>query len=433
MTESPPTKPGADSADDAARSVQAQLDRLLAQIETEEPGTVDAEALPAGFKSPKAGDAGATAGAPSPTEPATDDDLAEAMASFEQALDAGASEDAAASKPGSMPAEQAAEAQMLAALNSELQGVDAGTMNDAGSGEASDPEQPLAHAENETETDMLAALNAALEDLHPGASTDAGSQASADAPEAPSEAEGSKPFDESSLQDEISALLNAPPEAEADASPTDGLDPAQTAEAAVSTEDQIAAEIESLLDADAHAPVGPDATEDDRLETAPPAPDASNPSIDELDQLLAEEIDDDDELAGDFQSVQDITAGIDTGQDPAPAMDDDHAATARDVADELDSQPEARASEPAPTDEIDLDAIAANQRGPAERVPDPATSPRDWPGTLARAKAVALGLCFLLNWPARRFLTHEWRANLGYVALLNLFFGVALWIYLILR
>ncbi|MGB0767634.1 MAG: hypothetical protein ACPGYV_07970, partial [Phycisphaeraceae bacterium] len=172
-------------------------------------------------------------------------------------------------------------------------------------------------------------------------------------------------------------------------------------------------------------------------------------SIDELDQLLASEIDADDELAGDFHTVDAITAGIvPSPPTPSDAAADPHAATARDVANELDTQPEdfdlEGSFEPvgagASTNQDKEDPFAAlaaiaetaeeNERVYQEQLP---REPIDWAGKLEQAKQTLLQLCYLVNWPARRFLTTEWRANLGYIALLNLFFGVGVWIYLIIR
>jgi hypothetical protein len=443
MTKSPPSQPGADSADDAARSVQAQLDQLLAQIETEEPGTVDAEALPAGFEPPHAAK---PAGDPAPSSPAeaTNNNLAQAMESFEQALDtADASADPPA-EPEPTAADNDGEADMLAELNSALQDLNPGKTDEP------EPEPEPESAENNAETDMLAALNAALEDLKPSGSAaptsseDDESEANPEPGPEPAP-EPAKPFEESSLQDEISALLNAPPQTEAQAqSPAPEAERAADAEDRSSTEDQIAAEIETLLDDEAPPPTRNETNAEAPAQTPPESPADADGSIDGLDQLLAEEIDEDEELAGDFQSVQDITAGIDTGQDEQ-LVQDDHAATARDVADELDNQPEDQA--PGDASKADHDAAQDNDEQDSDaildKIAEAAQKNADAPNReqarqrrrdlINRAKETALQACFLLNWPARRFLTHEWRANLGYVALLNLFFGVALWLYLIFR
>ena len=188
--------------------------------------------------------------------------------------------------------------------------------------------------------------------------------------------------------------------------------------------------IESLLSADTQQ-----STAQAQAQAESSADDA--PSIDELDQLLAEEIDGDEELAGDYQSVEAITAGIDTGSAEHP--EDEHAASAHDVAAELDDQPEDLAMAGKPDDagdlDVDLDAVAASKPAMAvvkEQPGEEADGPRRRGLDLSAMRDRLLRVCYTLNWPARRFLSPENRANLGYIALLNLFGAVAIWLYLIL-
>lgn len=387
MTKQPPSRPETGSADDAALSVQEQLDRLLAQIETEEPGTVDAEALPTGYQSPHAQAKPAFKPAAQPdlsmfAGQASSDDLSEAMQSFEQALD----------------------------TDRPMASVDTSNEAPKAAGPAPTP------AENLGETDMLAALNAALKDLSPG-----GANKPAPSPK-PAPAEPAL-LDEEALQAEINALLNAPlnapPRGPSQEQPfAEQASASQQAQS--STEDQIAEEIESLLHAEAQSTAEAGVSDQAQDST----------SIDELDEILAGEIDEDEELAGDFQSVDSLTAGIDTGRSKAKI--DEHAATAHDVAAELDNQPEDFASEPSPDMDIDLDEIAGRkQRIASVRQDEPVQAHSSWRDRLGLVQEKLLQLCFVINWPARRFLSMENRANLGYIALLNLFGAVAVWLYLI--
>lgn len=431
MTESPPTQSDAEQADDAALSVQEQLDQLLTQIETEEPGTIDQAALPKGFQS-QAPEKQASPAAQAPSDP-----FADAMASFEEALDTDptANDDDIASQT-ERDREQTDDPSTVTA-------------------EAPEPPTQADAPVNDSEADMLAALNAALQDLNPdtgqnpieSVANDTAAQAPADPPAQPSM--------ETKLQDEINALLAAPivaepeveqesetqapatPASETNAEATDAAadvetdgDAASTAQtppsAELSTQDQIANEIQSLLDTEpAAAPASTDAAAD--------APGDADPSMDELDRMLADEIDEDDELAGDFESVESITAGIDTGQpDPADSVDE-HAASARDVAAELDSQPEDTAT--TKQDEDPFAAIAEiagkAERNAEEHDRQQARPSRTWAERFAITKRFVLGTCYRINWPARRFLSYEWRETLGYISLTVAFSAVAIWIYVI--
>jgi len=176
------------------------------------------------------------------------------------------------------------------------------------------------------------------------------------------------------------------------------FDQADTAD----THEQIAQEIEDLLATEAG-------------ESTHDQPAAEEPSIDQIDQMLAEEIDTDDELIGDFQSVEDVAEGIaPSGEGEAIDLSGEpEGASANDVASELDSQPEDLAQTPnADNDEPD---------DTAER-----KTPK-WKGLLKVAERVALRVCWMLNWPLRQNpVTPQWRSTVGYVALLNLAVGSAL-------
>ena len=433
MTQNPPTQPDqASSASDASElSIQEQIDKLLMEIETEEPGTIDQDHLPASFKAeqtqpPTPTPAPATeAQDAAPGESATAGDpnqdvVAQAMQAFEHALDGDGNTDAPAAGEAAAPEPAATEPEAA-------------------------PE-PAAAGEHD---DLLASLNAALQDMNPKPAADAApaaaapettaqaEPASAVAADAPADAPAEKST-ESVLQDEINDLLNAPiaPEAEPEPEPEAEVaaeaaaapdleaeakpEPEPVEAAPASTQDQLANEIQNLLNSDA-------ATDAQATDATDESPDASG--IEDLDKMLADEIDADDELAGDFHSVDDVTAGIDTG--PDSAGDDEHAATARDVAAELDNQPEDHL---APEPDIDPFAAIAEIASTAEKnekayVQDIARNKPSWRQRLEVAKQHLLKACFVINWPARRFLTTEWRANLGYIALLQLFFVVAIWLY----
>lgn len=386
MTDSPPTNPDTGSADQAALSVKEQLDRLLAQIESEEPGTIDPAALPEGFNKGRQAD-GVQA-----SQSASDEELADAAASFEAALDTSQELD---EPPAEAPAPALAEPAPAA---------------------ATEPEADEADSE---ETDMLAALNAALQDLNPG--SDAANEAEPEVetktqdqapPTQPADTPESEQDTEKRLQDEINAVLTATPDAE----PSDADQPGDGG----ADQDQIVADIQHLLESESE----PGADDPDQ----PTEADADDPSIDELDRMLANEIAEDEELAGDFQSVEDLTAGIKTPERDAVEAADEHAASARDVAAELDNQPE---EAPLGNDEArDPPAALAQIADTAQQ--NHVAHEASWPRRLARAGERALRVCHAINWPARRFLNYEWRETLGYVSLTVAFSAVAVWLYLIL-
>lgn len=358
--------------------IDKQLDALLVQIEEVEPGTIDAVALPDSFQ-------------------------------------------AIQSKPEASDWAPAAEATSDTMLNAPP--ADTAPTQSPAQAQTTEP-QPDAPAPNPEQADMLAALNSALQGLSNDTSAEPAAQPATESP-APAEAMSM----EDKLQQEIAALMDAGPQV-AETPATDAM-PATPQADGPSTEDQIAMEIEGLLNPDASASA---AATQASPETA----------IDELDKMLAREIDADDELAGDFQSVEELTAGIKIDNSTSqPAADDEHAATAREVAAELDTQPEdlfapppaqkTTAGKAAEDPFAVLSEIAETaEKNEVEHQRRIAIQTPDWQHWLAISKERLLNTCFLLNWPARRFLTAEWRANLGYIALLNLFFGVGLWIVLIL-
>lgn len=387
MSDSPPTTTEEVEAPEPELSIEQQIDKLLVQIEEAEPGTIDPEVLPSEYRQQQEEEAQAAAEAASPGDE---------LSPLQEAIQ----EEAAA------PAEQTA-------ATPETEAPTDGT-----------GEQP----------DMMAALSSALQGL--GQSPESTEAGGTQSPEPTAQVPADEPSSEQQLQDEINALLQSPPEASAP--PAETPEPAEPATAAeLSEEDQIAQEIEGLLNAEAQPPAD-----------TPPAKD--DPSIDDLDQMLAEEIDADDELAGDFQSVQDITGGIQTDEpEPAPA-EDVHAATASDVAAELDSQPEDQPT-PAPAAAPTYADAGADDDDPLAMLSQLAETAEKnevvyqkqqgsllnrlnlplWVDRFYLAKDRLLRACFVINWPARRFLTSESRANLGYIALLNLFGAAAVWIYLI--
>lgn len=381
MPNTPPNS-GKSPGEQPAVPVQKQLDDLLSKIETEEPGTLDPSVLPSSF------------------QPAVD-----------KAEENKPSEEKALVEPATPAAPEAA------AEPANIEPAEAPSTTDAA--------EPT-----DEQAAMLAALNSALQGMNPGSEPEAQAAETSQAAE-PAEAatETAVSLDaDDELQQEIAALINGEPS-------TTTESPASEAPAAdsneLSTEDQIAMEIEGLLNAD--QPAVPEEQPQPQQQQ-----EVDETSIDELDQMLANEIDEDDELLGDFQTVEAITAGIETAEPAAITTDDEHAATARDVAAELDTQPEDLASQAKPAPGEDPFAALAeiaqtaekNEQEYQERV---RLSLPVWIRRFQEAKERLLKFCFALNWPARRFLTTEWRANLGYIALLNLFFGVGIWLYLIVR
>lgn len=425
-TPTPQSDASANASGASEPSIEQQLDALLVAIEQQEPGTVEPDKLPDAFRAAQKKEQAQGKPDPQPqpepeASPPAADDLAQTVSAFEQAIQPEAEDD----PPQADANTQAEQAEQTAQADAPMPDPFAEAEAEAASGTNTAEEQ-----------DMLAALNAALKDLEPDETAKFGppkqppppmpepepAQQATEPEAAPKATPAHEPSED--LTAEINALLNAPapPAAPAASEPDDA-----------STQDKIAEQIEDLLNSD-QAP-------DDQDQTA---------SIDDIDQMLAEEIDLDDELAGDFHSVQDITAGIkvkDGDAEPKPtAEDDEHAASARDVAAELDSQPE---DQPAPAEDpfAALAAIAEtaekNQAQHEQQLARAAFLDRlpRWLAWLGRidaqmieaARLRLLRFCFVLNWPARRFLTTEWRANLGYLALIHLFIGVAMWLYLIVR
>lgn len=526
-TDNPQPDPTADKRE---LSIEEQLDQLLVAIEKQEPGTIEPDKLPKAYRDEMEANE-PEAVEPSAATPPTADDadvMQEIAAALEstavpnaepsaeptaQAPDADAMIEAAtleqAAAEQTTTDEPAEVADAFAAFEEALQS-DTSTEEAAAPIEpaaapatATDAAPPAADATPTTEetpaepdnkeADMLEALNAALLDLNPN--QDAPPKAPKEHPPAPSQAEQARAEQDNtpqpaaddadtgggdSLADQINALLNAPAapqpqaeaEAEAPAEPAEDIaetvakaaaEPAAApptvdktaAESATQeesrTQEQIAEEIENLLKGSAE-PEGSDAA----------------PTIDDLDQMLAEEIDLDDELAGDFQSVDDITAGIqadiDAKAEPQAVLEpvatglDDNSATAADVAAELDSQPENQPAPPppppapAPEPDFSQDAedpfatlaaiaetaekneVAYQEEVAASKSKTKIALPKwlAWitilialiqkidRAKIEAGKQQALRACFALNWPARRFLSNEWRANLGYIALLNL-------------
>ena len=370
----PPDQPGSSNAD---KRIEQQLDELLIQIEEVEPGIIDPLVLPSSYRDK--------------AEAAREEQ--EKVAATTQAPIETAEEPAAAAPEPAAAETTPEQADMLASLNAALQGL-------SGDPPADEPSEPEAQA------------------------------AEQDAPNAAEPAEELSM--EEKLQQEIAALMNAEPQVEAPATQESATEGTATEETGQSTEDQIAMEIEGLLNAEQGATASD--TEADKEK-----------AIDELDKMLASEIDADGELTGEFQTVEDVTAGIQVEVPTEPSTDDAHAATARDVAAELDSQPEdlpattpepvaATAEQPAEDPFAVLAEIAETAEVSEADYQEQLASQkpkRDYRAWFETAKDRLFTACYAINWPARRLST-EWRANLGYIALLNLFFGVGLWIVLIL-
>lgn len=447
MTPDPTQQPDAlqdaeASAEAAELSVREQLDELLIAIEQQEPGTVQSDLLPASYRLNEDGDANGSqpspaaqpqASAEQPLEAeleAEADDVAQAMAEFEQALGPTDDSPANALNLGTDADVDDSQDELAAAPVESDRTADVGS--DARAPAPSQTREPATAAE----ADMLAALNAALTDLGGGMKKDAPDQPAA-ASAAPSEQDASTNDNvdadadttkDADVQAEIDALLSAEPISTPQSA---GDDPAANASAQVdgaqpepSTEDQIAQEIENLLSTASASPPQAD----------PASASLANPNDDpadigDLDKMLADEIDLDtqldSDLAGDFQSVDAVTAGIQI-DDGSKTADDPHAASARDVAAELDTQPEGVSSNDQTFDEDPFAAIAAiaevAEKNEAEHQAQVAQTSRakpkiDWPGLKQRINAHSLRICYAINYPARRYLTHEWRETLGLISL----------------
>lgn len=378
-----PPQPGDGKPKKANKPLDKQLDELLTGIEKVEPGTIDPKMLPSSFKPAKK-------------------DGADAVDAVEAAI-----ETPAEVPPAEVPAEVPAEAAPV-----EAEAVVT-------------PAEPAADATTPEQADMLAALNSALQGIGEAPPAEAEAPATP-VPDAPADDAMSM---EDKLQQEIAALMNAEPQVAEDAAST----PAVTDSATSSTEDQIAKEIEGLLNTGPAAPAASTAVDT-----------ADDTAIDELDKMLAQEIDADDELVGDFHSVEDITAGIQVPDPATAAVDDTHAATARDVAAELDNQPEdlpeatiETVHAAASSEEEDPFAVLAeiaetaekNEKAHQRRL---AMQAPNWQHWLEIGRERLLDACYAINWPARRFLSNEWRSILGIIALMNLCTGLGFWVILIL-
>lgn len=369
---------------------------MLLEIESVEPGALDPAVLPKSAQ-PEATKSAAVQG--SPSAEAEIDALLNAPP-----VQAEASPTAEAAAPAETAATDAATAEqagMLAALNSALQGLNDEPPTDApapASAEAAASPQSVPAEESLSMEDKLQAEIAALMNAEPQAATAAEAEASLQA------ATDVEPDDMDALEGSFESPESLGVASSAAAT---SADPTST------TEDLIAQEIEGLLNIS---------------QDEPAAQASADTAIDELDKMLAQEIDADDDLAGDFQSVEDLTAGIQVPDTAANDIDDAHAATARDVAAELDSQPEdlpdasfEPVTGPAGPDEdpfavLDQLATTAEKNEQAHEVSVARQAP-DWAHWLEVGREKLLSTCYLVNWPARRFLNNEWRATLGLISL----------------
>ncbi|XAM01250.1 hypothetical protein OT109_07635 [Phycisphaeraceae bacterium D3-23] len=175
-------------------------------------------------------------------------------------------------------------------------------------------------------------------------------------------------------------------------------------------DEDITAEINGLLAAEEEA-----AAEEAASDTGDDAP-AQDPTIDQIDQMLAEGTDDeDDAIDGAFYSAQDVATDNLVG--PGETLPDD--ATLPGTFDTTDASADDKADEEtqaeAEPDKLSLRDKLTRYGKPALRI----------------AGKLALQGCWLLNWPARKFLTTQWRATLGYVALLQAVGALAVWLYLV--
>ncbi|MEM9413904.1 MAG: hypothetical protein AAGA29_00315 [Planctomycetota bacterium] len=171
--------------------------------------------------------------------------------------------------------------------------------------------------------------------------------------------------------------------------------------------DEIMDEINDLLTAEEES-----AQHESDLSTDTPAQD---PTIDQIDQMLAEGADDDeDEISGAFYSAEDVATDNLTGSGETLHDDDELPGTFEDSSDVADDE-----ADPETKPETEKNGLALRDK--LTRYGKPA---------LRLTGRLALRLCWLINLPARKFLTTQWRATLGYIALLQAVGALVVWLYL---
>lgn len=413
----PPSTP--DDADAAVLSIQDQLDALLAKVEVDH--------AEQGNPADSASSAEAQAMMPAPPPPpAPADDLAEITA----ALDA-TEPDQPATPPPSAPASAMPDAagssasddaalpaidQEINALLQSMDGPEESTEDDADGPIATDAavlsdSAPTPSAQEPVEEPGASSLEDEIAALLAQSEVD---------PEV--EAAAAKIAERDAEQAEIEAAMFQRP-APRPAATEPASEPAmEAADTAGDTEDLIAAEIDGLLDSEAEL----EATAPDQIEPDTAGADA-DPSISEIDRMLADEAEQDEDLIGDFQSVQDIAAGI-VPDGPAQKLSDhlptDADGSADAVASEIDDQPELN---PQP------DTFEPQPQGQSETALRDRITGMPWRAIGHRIERIALGVCGLINWPVRRLLAPEWRSYVGVIALLNIFIGVAVFVVGVMR
>lgn len=199
----------------------------------------------------------------------------------------------------------------------------------------------------------------------------------------------------------------------------DAAQASDTDEPVSGLEDDITAEINSLLAAEAAEAQAASEIEAEALaDTQPPQdteqalPAGEDPTIDQIDQMLAEGVEDDDQIDGGFFSADDVAAdNLRSGGEPLPAdtqpVQDDPAHTV--------TPGEGDDTRTADDDPLTLLQQLVEYLRPALRF-------------LGR---LTLECCWLINWPARKFLSMEWRSTLGYIALLQAVGALVVWLYLV--
>ncbi len=349
--------PSAECDDEAVARLNAMIEQPL-EATTEDTTALDAQ--PVDEEKAESGDTSAPTGTDTAALTATDADNT-------------------AAAPETTDAPRDLDAELEALLNE--QPIDPEVLDAAGQIAAQDAEL----AEQNREALQQRAAEAA-EALH----------AASDAPEESSEASPA-------------ADTSPPPSAPAAA--------AVTADTDVPDDQSLVAEIDSLLAAELEAPAQAAAAAEPEPADNPAA--EPDPTIDQIDQMLAMEAEDDEELIGEFFSSDDVISGI------TPGTGEAYNAQSEDAPDD----------EPAPADQA-IAAAPAAPTTPADEDPGEAGRRKrfgfDWHGALAVVDRVALRVCWLLNWPARRYLSREWRATLGYLALLQVGGAAAVWLLLVI-
>lgn len=299
-----------------------------------------------------------------------------------------------------------------------LSGADTGT----GAGDTAEAQAPSAVAANVADGDEIPDLDAPADSERLDAASSAGTAAAPAASALPETAADDPSAND--LDAELAALLAESPidpevlGAAEEIAQRDAEQAEQNQEALRLRAEQAALALEQAEADNDQAAEGDITDEINQLllaedsQAAQPAdtddPPAADPSIDQIDQMLAAEAEDDIDLDGAFFSADDVLTDNLAASDEG--LEDDE------LEGDFAASEDVEAPEPAQAPD---GADAAGDATPA------------WQRLLTLADTAGLHLCWLLNWPARKFLSAEWRSTLGYVALLQAAGATAVWLLLV--